>query len=158
MLSKTWYNLHSYIDSDFKKHDFSLLYCTRAGTDWLCQHTSHVCNLFSIDFVKKSRFECCFWSAQCIETQARTSDIGKTWVFISLNVQWLSLKDNIVFCNVLRSIKAAHLELEKQCSLAQVLFPMFTIITPGPYTHSKQSKAFHAKCYLKVNCEKKWVW
>ena len=32
---------------------------------------------------------------------------------------------------------------------------MFTIITPGPYTHSKYSKAFEAKCNLKVNCEKK---
>ena len=33
--------------------------------------------------------------------------------------------------------------------------PMFTIITPGPYTQSKQSKTFHAKCNVKVNCEKK---
>ena len=31
---------------------------------------------------------------------------------------------------------------------------MFTIITLGPYTHSKQSKTFHAKCNLKVGCEK----
>ena len=39
MLSKTWYNLHIYIDADYKKHDFSRLYCTRAGTHLLCQHT-----------------------------------------------------------------------------------------------------------------------
>ena len=39
MLSKTWYNLHIYIDADYKKHDFSRLYCTRAGTRLLCQHT-----------------------------------------------------------------------------------------------------------------------
>ena len=32
--------------------------------------------------------------------------------------------------------------------------PMFAIITPGPYTHSKQSKAFHSKCNLEVKCEK----
>ena len=38
------------------------------------------------------------------------------------------------------------------------LVPMFTIISAGPYTHSKQSKAFHAKCNFKVNCEQKWVW
>ena len=38
MLSKTWYNLHIYIDEDYKTHDFSDLYCTRAGTHWLCQH------------------------------------------------------------------------------------------------------------------------
>ena len=35
-----------------------------------------------------------------------------------------------------------------------ILVPMFTIITPGPYTHSKQSKEIHAKGILKVNCEK----
>ena len=35
------------------------------------------------------------------------------------------------------------------------IVPMFTIITLGPYTHSKQSKAFHAKRNLKVNCDKK---
>ena len=39
MLSKTWYNLHIYIDAVYKKHDFSRLYCTRAGTHLLCQHT-----------------------------------------------------------------------------------------------------------------------
>ena len=38
MLSKTWYNLKIYIDADYKKHDFSRQYCTRAGTHLLCQH------------------------------------------------------------------------------------------------------------------------
>ena len=66
------------------------------------------------------------------------------WVFI----------DNIVFCNILRSIKAAFLELEKAMLTGATPVPMFTINTPGPYTHSKQSKAFHANCNLKVNCEK----
>ena len=33
--------------------------------------------------------------------------------------------------------------------------PMFTIITLEPYTPSKQSEKFHAKCSLKVNCENK---
>ena len=120
--------------------------------------STHVCNVFSIDFVKKSWFECCFWSSQCIETQTRTSDNVKTWVFISLSVQWWSFIDNVVFCKILRSIKAALLELEKAMFTGATPVPMFTIITPGPYTHSKQSKAFHAKCTLKVNCEKKWVW
>ena len=36
-----------------------------------------------------------------------------------------------------------------------IFVPMFTIITPEPYTHSKQSKAIRAKCNLKVNCEKR---
>ena len=35
------------------------------------------------------------------------------------------------------------------------LVPMCTIISPGPYTQSKQSKSFHGKCNLKVNCDKK---
>ena len=41
MLSKTLYNLHVYIDADYKKHDFLRLrlYCTRAGTHLLCQQT-----------------------------------------------------------------------------------------------------------------------
>ena len=47
--------------------------------------------------------------------------------------------------------KAAVLELEKTMFTPAALVPMFTIITPGPYTHRKQSKAFHAKCKLKVN-------
>ena len=60
-----------------------------------------------------------------------------------------------MFCNILRSIKATLLELEKTLFTGPTLVPMFTIITPGPYTHSKQSTAFHVKCNLKVNCEKK---
>ena len=32
-------------------------------------------------FSKKSGIECCFWSAQCIGTKARTSDFVKFWVF-----------------------------------------------------------------------------
>ena len=36
-----------------------------------------------------------------------------------------------------------------------IFVPMFTIITLGPYTPSKQSETFHAKCNLKANCEKK---
>ena len=52
---------------------------------------------------------------------------------------------------ILRSIKAQFLEPEKAMFIGSTLVPMFTIITPGPYTHSKQSKAFHAKYNLKVN-------
>ena len=116
---------------------------------------TRVCNVFSIDFVEKSRFECCFWSVQCIEAYARTSDNVKTWVFISLKLQWWSFIDNFVFCNILWSIKAALLELEKAMFTGATPVPMFTIITPGTYTHSKQSKPFHAQCNLMVNCEKK---
>ena len=59
-----------------------------------------------------------------------------------------------MYCNFLRSIKATLFELEKAMFTAATPIPMCTIITPGPYTHSKQSKAFHAKYNLKVNCEK----
>ena len=40
MQTKTQYNLHIYIDADYKKDDFSRLrlYCTPAGTHFLCQH------------------------------------------------------------------------------------------------------------------------
>ena len=109
-------------------------------------------------FFLKSWFECCFWSAHCIETNSRTSDNVKRWVFTPLNTQWWSFSNKLVYCNILRSIKAAFLELEKAMFTSATLVPMFTIITPGPYTQSKQSRAFHAKCNLKVNCDKKWVW
>ena len=61
-------------------------------------------------------------------------------------------------CNNLRSIEAASFGLENAMFTGATLFPMFTIISPGPYTHSKQSKAIHGKCNLKVNGEKIWVW
>ena len=60
-----------------------------------------------------------------------------------------------MLCNILRSIKAALLELEKAMFTGATPVLMFTIITPGPYTHSKKSKAFHAQGKLKVICEKK---
>ena len=56
---------------------------------------------------------------------------------------------------MLRSIEEAFLELEKAMFNGAIFVPMFTIITLGPYTHSKQSETFHAKCNLKVNCENK---
>ena len=52
-------------------------------------------------------------------------------------------------------MKAAYLELEKAMFTVATVATMFTIITPGPQSHSKQSKIFHAKCKLKVKCEKK---
>ena len=36
-----------------------------------------------------------------------------------------------------------------------IFVPMFTIVTLGPYTHSKQSETFHAKYNLNVKCENK---
>ena len=59
-----------------------------------------------------------------------------------------------MYCNILRSIKAAFLEPEKAMFTGATLVPMFTIIIPGHYSHSKQSKSFNAKNDLKVNCEK----
>ena len=126
--------------------------------------STHVCNVILTDFVKKFGFGCCFWSAQCIERQARTYDIVRTWVFHSLNVQWWSFIDNVVYCNILRSSKAAFFESEKGMFTVATLVPMVTIITPGSFVCTKQSKTFHAKCNLKVNCEKnvfdnqKWLY
>ena len=78
-----------------------------------------------------------------------------TWVFIPRNLKWRSFINKVVYCNNLRSIKVAFLELEKAMYTVATPVPMFTIITPGLYTQSKQSKIFYAKCNLKVNCEKK---
>ena len=63
----------------------------------------------------------------------------------------------VVYCNVLRSIKDAFFELGKAMFTDATHVPMFTIITPGPYTHSKQSKASHTNFILNVNCDEKWV-
>ena len=65
--------------------------------------------------------------------------------------------DKVVYCNNFRSIKVAFLAQGKAMYAIATPAPMFTIITPGPYTHSKQSKTFHAKCNMKVYCDKKWV-
>ena len=154
------YNLHIYNDADHKKTWFF----TPAPVFYACRYSfpmsTSVCNVFSTDFAKNSRFECCFWSTQCIETQGTqgTFDNVKTGVFISLNVQGWSFIDNVLYCNIFRSIKAAIFELEEAIFTAATVVPMFTIITRGPYIHSKQSKAIHCKCKSKVNCERNWVW
>ena len=88
-----------------------------------------------------------------LRQQVRTFDIVKTWVFCLLNVQWMSFIDNLVHWNILRSIKAAFLEIEKTMFTVATLVRMFTIITPGHYTRSKQSKTIHANGTLEINCE-----
>ena len=133
MLSKTWYHLHIYIDAHYKNMTFMpILYVCR----YSFAISTYVCNVFSIDFVKKSPFECCFWCAQCIETQARSSDNVKFCVFISLNVQWWSFLDLFVFCNIFCSFKAALFELERamftgatlfRCLLSSILVLILTV-------------------------------
>ena len=59
-----------------------------------------------------------------------------------------------MYCNFLLSIKAACLEVKKYVFAVATLVPMFTIITPGPYTCSQKSKLFHAKFNLEVNCQR----
>ena len=157
MQIKALYILHIYIDADYKKVVFyaaPILYVCRYSVAM----STRVCNVILTDFVKKSGFECCFWSAPCIETQSRTCDNVKNWVFISLHVRWWSLSDNVMYCNTLRSIKDAFFELEIAIFTDATLVPIFTIITPCPYAQSKQSKAIHAKCILNLDCEKMWVW
>ena len=68
---------------------------------------------------------------QCTESQARTSDNVQTWVFSSLIVQLWSFTDNVVYCNTLRSNKAAFLELEKAMFTVTTAVRMLVIITPG---------------------------
>ena len=69
-----------------------------------------------------------------------------------------------MYCNILRPVKAAILEVEKTTLTIATLVPMFTNITPGPHTRSKQSKTFHANSNLKVSWEKnclydqKWLY
>ena len=109
-----------------------------------------VCNVILSDFFKKSVFECFSWSAQCFERQARTFDVVKTIVFSSLNIHWCSFTANVVYCHIFHSFKAALVEVEKTMFTIGNLVPIFEIITPGPYTRSKQSRTFHAKCSVFV--------
>ena len=59
--------------------------------------------------------------------------------------------DNVVWGNILRSIKAAFLEVEKAMFTVVSLVPMFAIITPVSYTRRKISNSFYARCNFKVN-------
>ena len=52
--------------------------------------------------------------------------------FISLNVQRWSFIDNVVYCNILRSMTAAFFELEIAMFTVATAVRMLTIITPGP--------------------------
>ena len=62
---------------------------------------------------------------------------------------------NVVYCIFLRSVTAVLVELEKAMFIVATLVLIITIITPGPYFPSKQSKTSHAKCNLNVIFEKK---
>ena len=86
MQTKTLYNLYIYIDENYKNLAFHVCACIVRLQDSFAT-SLHVCCVLLVDFVKTSGIECCLWSAQCTEIQARTSDIVKTWVFSSLNVQ-----------------------------------------------------------------------
>ena len=133
MLSKTRYNLHIYIDADYKKHEFSRLYCTRAGTHSLCQHT--FATHFQWILVKSPGLSVVSDLRNVLRHKQGRLSMSK-FVFFSLNVRQ-SFIDNFVFCNVLRSFKAKLLELEKALLTGATPVPMHIITTPGPYTHSK---------------------
>ena len=104
----------------------------------------HACNVLLPEFVDKTGFEFCFWYAQCIERQARTSNKVETWNSSSLNVPRWSFIVNVVYCNFLHSIKASSLEVEKAMFNVVTLVPMFTLINPGPYTRSRKQYTIHA--------------
>ena len=52
--------------------------------------------------------------------------------FISLNVQWWGFIDDVVYCNILRSMRAAFIELERAMFTVATAVRLLTIITPGP--------------------------
>ena len=75
-----------------------------------------------------------------------------------MSISFFCFKNHLyTFKNYLRGWKSLYV---KTIQVEQVpfLWWQFTILTPGPHTNSKQSKTFHAKRNLKVNCEKNWVW
>ena len=133
------YDLHIYIDADYNKNNLSRLrlFFTPSGNHMV--FLLHVCKVLLSDFVKKSEFACCFWSAKCIGRQATTFVNVKTWVFSWLNVQWWSVIDNVVYGKTLCSIEVAFVEVEMTMLTLESLALMFTIIT-----RSKQSDKFHA--------------
>ena len=51
-------------------------------------------------------------------------------------------RDNVVYWNILRSIKAAFLQLEKVMITVATLVPMFTIVILGPYTYKNGQRHF----------------
>ena len=68
-----------------------------------------------------------------------------------------NLKDKVVYCNNLLSIKAAFLGEENTTFTVATLAPMFTMITPGPYTCITQTETVHVKCNLEANCDEKYL-
>ena len=136
MLTKTLYNLHIYIIANYGKN--SSLLCFSYDCRFSNALLGHVSNVLITVSVENSVFECCFWSTQCFERQARTFGKVKTWVFRSLNMQRWSLLDNVVLCYILGATKAAFLEVEKTILTVLTLVPRSTIITHGLYTSSKQ--------------------
>ena len=125
MLSKKLYNLHIYIDADYKK----TLVFTPAPVLYACRYSfamsTHVCNVINViltDFVKNSGFECCFRSARCIETQTRTSDNVEIWVFTSLNVQRWSFVVMLCIATPYVQINPHFINSKKQCLPALFLF------------------------------------
>ena len=157
MQTKTLYNLLIYIIADYKKDDFSRLrlYCTPAGTHLLRQHTFAA--YYQYILLKSPGLSVVSDPRNVLRHKQGRLTMQKLGFLFSSMYNDLSFIDNVVFCNILRSIEATLLELEEAKFTGATPVPMFTITTPGPYTHSKQSKTFHAKCNLNVNCEKKWV-
>ena len=51
--------------------------------------------------------------------------------FAQCTIEW-NFIDNVVYCNILRSMKAAFLEIEKAMFTVATAVRMLTIITRGP--------------------------
>ena len=82
MQTKALYILHIYIYADYKKDDFLMPTLVLYACRYSFSMSTHVCNIILRDFAKKSGFDCCFLSTQCIERQARTSVDVETWVLL----------------------------------------------------------------------------
>ena len=151
------YNLHVYIDGDYNRDVLSYLRLsfTPACTQ-MQRYYMFVMYYYQI-LLKSWGFEFCFWPAQCIQRQARISDNVEWWNFSSIIVK-MRFIDNVVYCNSLRSFEApiswsreSNVHRRNSCSDVHHHHA-------GPFTWSKKSKTFHAKCMLKINWEKKGLW
>ena len=108
MLTKRLYNLHIYIDADYEKDDFhACVYFVRLHV-FICYVNTCLQRVINRWLINPSLSGLC--SEPCIERQARTFDIVKTWVFNSVNVHRWSFIDIVVYCNILLSLKPHFLK------------------------------------------------
>ena len=153
MLIQTLCKWHFYIDADYKKKFYACDYFVRLKV-LICYANTCLQRNFNRFCLKVRVWVLFLIRAMFWETSKDVWQI-KNLVFQFTHCAMMEFLDNVVNCSILLSFKTAFIEVEKTMFTVATLVLLFIINNPGPYTCSKKSKTFHAKCNLIVNYEKK---